>query len=54
MINLSLSIVCHFLMIFSGMNIVILKNRVTFEAYLLSNKDCVGLSALGLDKRKTT
>ncbi len=54
MINLSLSCICHFFMIFSGMNIAILKNRFTFEAYLLSNKDCVGLSTLALDKNKTT
>ena len=54
MINVSLRRIYHFLMIFSGMNIAFLKNWFTFEAYLLSNKDCVGLSALALDKNKTT
>jgi hypothetical protein len=53
MIYISLNHNYHFFTIFSGMNIAILKNRFTFEAYLLSNKDCVGLSTLTLDKRKT-
>jgi len=37
-------------MIFFGISIVNLNIRITFVQLLISNKDCVGLSTLTLDK----